>query len=67
LPFGKRAAVPLEKPARFDDRRVLDLRRYYVIALVTKRKEDALNSKVVGLAAAARENNLVILAIPFRT
>src|SRR5262245_63704712 len=55
-------AQALEKTARFDDSRMLDPRRDDVIAPVAARKEYALEGKVVGLAAAAGENDLVASA-----
>ena len=47
---------------RFDNRRVLDPGRDDVIALVAEREENALERKVVGLAAAAGEDDLVAVA-----
>jgi hypothetical protein len=55
-----------EKPARFDDRRMLDLGRDDVVTLFAKREEHALESKVVCLAATARKNDLVVLAVKQR-
>ena len=55
-------AKPFEKPARLDDRRMLDAGGDDVTALVAQGKEDALERKVVGLAAAAGENNLIAVA-----
>src|SRR5262249_29069758 len=60
--IGDAGAQALEKPARFDDGRMLDARRDDVIAPVAARKEHALEGKVVGLAAAAGENDLVAAA-----
>jgi len=52
----------LKESARLDNRRVLDLGRDDVVTLVAVSKKHALKSKVICLAAAARKNNLVILA-----
>ena len=60
--IGHPRAQAFEKPARFDDRWMLDLRGDDVIALVAKRKEHALEGKVICLATAARENDLVVVA-----
>ena len=60
--IGHPRAQAFEKPARLDDRRMLDPRGDDVIALVAKGEEHALEGKVVGLAATARENDLVVLA-----
>ena len=59
---GHPRAQAFEKPARFDDRRMLDPGGDDVIALVAKREEHALEGKVICLAAAARENDLVVVA-----
>ena len=55
-------AKPFEKPAGLDDCRMLDAGRDDVIALVAQGKEDALERKIVGLAAAAGEDNLFAVA-----
>src|SRR5215471_16540358 len=60
--IGDAGAQALEKPARFDNGGMLDARRDDVIAPVAARKEHALEGKVVGLAAAARENDLAASA-----
>jgi hypothetical protein len=49
-----------EKPARFDDRRVLDPRGDDVVALVAKRKEYAFQGQIIGFAPATCENNLIV-------
>src|SRR5262249_38087709 len=49
----------LEKPARLDDGRVLDRRGDDVISPVLECEEHALEREVVGLAAAAREHDLI--------
>src|SRR5215472_16586332 len=60
--IGDAGAQPLEKRAGFDDGRMLDARGDDVIAAVAVRKEHALEGEVVGLAAAARKNDLVASA-----
>ena len=59
---GYSCAQSFEKPARFNDRWMLDLRGDDMIALVAKCEEYALEGEVVGLAATARENNLIVVA-----
>src|SRR5215475_10533055 len=60
--IGDAGAQALEKPARFDDGGMLDARRDDVIAPLAMRKEHALEGEVVGLAAAAGEDDLVAAA-----
>src|SRR5579863_3487340 len=55
-------AQAFEKSAGFNHRRMLDLRRNDVVALVAEGEEDAFEGEVIGLAAAACENDLVVLA-----
>ena len=57
---GNLRAQPFEEPAGFDDRGVLDPRGDDVVALVAQREERALEGKVVGFAAAAGEEDLVV-------
>ena len=52
-------AQALEKPARFDDRRMLDPGRDDVLPFWPEREKRALEGEVVRLAAAAGENHLV--------
>jgi len=52
-------AEPLKKPAWGENGGVLDLGRDDVLALVAEREECALDRKVVGFAAAAREHDLI--------
>ena len=59
---GHPRAKAFEKPARFDDRRMLDPGSDDVVTLFAKREEHSLESKVVCLTAAARKNDLVVLA-----
>jgi len=58
----RHAGAIVEKPARFNDRWMLDLRGDDMIALVAKREEHALEGKVICLATTARENDLVVAA-----
>jgi hypothetical protein len=60
--IGYTPTQALEKPTRLDNGWMLDPGGDDMITLVPKCKEDALNSKVIRLAAAARENNLIALA-----
>jgi len=60
--IGQPRAQAFEKPARFDDRRVLDPSGDDVIALVAKSKIRALESEIVGLTATAGENDLIVVA-----
>ena len=55
-------AQAFQKPARFNDRRMLDPGRDDVVTLIAESEEHALQRKVVGLTAAARENNLIVVA-----
>jgi hypothetical protein len=56
----------LDEPARFDDGGMLDAGGDDMIPFLAKSKEGAFHSKIVGLAAAARENDLVTVAIKKR-
>src|SRR5579863_2515243 len=60
--IGDLRAQAFEKSAGFDSRRMLDLRRNDVVALVAESEEDAFEGEVIGLTAAACENDLVVLA-----
>src|SRR5215469_16163539 len=50
-----------EKATRFNDRRVLDLGGDDVIALVAQCEERALEGEIIGLAAAAGKNDLIVV------
>ena len=54
-------AQPFEKPARLDDRRVLDSGGDDVIALVAQGEKYAFEGQVIGLTAAARKNDFIIV------
>src|SRR5262249_41927705 len=60
--IGHPRAQAFEKPARFDDRRVLDPSGDDVIALLAQGEEYALEGKIVCLATAARENYFNVVA-----
>ena len=55
-------AQPFEKPARLDDRGVLDAGGNDVIALAAQGEKYAFEGQVIGLTAAARKNNLIVVA-----
>jgi hypothetical protein len=59
---GHLRAQAFEEAARLDDGRMLDRGGDDVVALVVQREEHALQRQIVGLAAAAGENDLVVLA-----
>ena len=54
-------ALTFQKPARFNNRRMLDLRGDNVVTTVAPRKIHAFERKIVGLASAAGEDDFVIL------
>ena len=59
--IGHTPPQALQKPTRFNNGWMLDRGRDDMIALVPECKEHALNGKIVGLAAATREDDLVSL------
>ena len=60
--IGHTCAEALEKTAWLYDCRMLDASGDDVISLVAKREECALEGKIICFAAAARENDLVVMA-----
>src|SRR5215472_10349810 len=60
--IGHTRAEAFEKSTRLDDRGMLNPRGYDVIAPVAKREECALEGDIICFAAAAGENDLIIVA-----
>lgn len=56
---GHPSTEPLQEPKGLEDRGVLDSRRDDVVAAFPKGEEDPLEGEVVGLAPAAREDDLI--------
>jgi hypothetical protein len=59
LEVGDTRTKALEKAGRLEDRGMLDRGRDDVVAAITQREKDAAEGEVVGLAATAREDDLV--------
>jgi hypothetical protein len=59
---GHTCTEAFEETTRFNNCRMLNTRGDDVIALVATREECALESKIIRFAAAARENDLVVVA-----